>query len=267
MKISIYLSIAVFFIGTGCDSAPNFAQLCEENPKICYEFHEDSWCKRERIAVGAANIAHKQNPDDLQKFHQLIAYEKYNKCVTHASKIEHIKLKEKKSFRIENMMKSRDRIAEIAEQTINSDHPRLLYFHWTRYLNEQSLNKFLALEGSKALETPESQYELATYYAKIDQDKTLQLLFHSLELHEENVEINVEIFKTLSSIFADKKQFKQSYIWLKILNLYAPLDPDISENTLKNYRQSYNLKGEFLDKVAQSTLDKIKDSTFISPKF
>jgi hypothetical protein len=266
MQMSLFTIFFTLILLSGCDSAPSFAQLCEENPKICNEFHEDSWCKRERIAVGAANIEHKLQSGDLEKFNQLIAYENYNKCVTHASKIEHIKLKEKKTRRIENMMAARQRIDEIAEETIDSEHPRLLYFHWTRYLNEQSLEKFLLLEGTNELETPESQFELATYYIKRDQAKTLQLLFHALELNNEDNDVNVEVFKSLSSIFADKKQPKQSYIWLRVLQLYMPDDPSLSEVTLNNYVKLHSLDVNFLNKVAETTLDKILSADFTSPK-
>lgn len=267
MKISVLIVSVITFVLTACDTGPNYAQLCNDNPEICEEFHDDSWCKKERIEVGLANIDFKATPKDLQMFRQLIAYENYEKCVSHAAKIEHIKLKEKKSRRIENMMKARKKLEEIAELTKDSEHPRLLYYHWTRFLNEESLAKFLALEGTGALETPESQFELATYYTKIDQNKTLQLLFHSLELYQGTGEINHEIFKALSSIFADKKEVKQAYIWLKILQLYDPEDPDIGENTLDNYANSYKLNRKFLDKVAETTLTKIQSATFEPPKF
>lgn len=267
MKFNALVFTLLLACLTSCDSGPSFAQLCDENPKICAEFHEDSWCKKERIKVGAANIAYKKEQKDINLFHQLIAYENYEKCVSHAAKIEHIKLKEKKTKRIDNMMKARARIEELSEQSINSEHPRLLYFHWTRYLNEASLEKFLLLEGSAALETPESQFELATYYAKRDQKKTLQLLFHSLELTNVGDTINDEIFKSLTSIFADKGEFKQAYIWLKVLALYDPQDEDLSEATLTNYREQYELDGEFLDKVAHSTLNHIVNATFTRPDF
>lgn len=261
------LPALLLFCLSACDSGPSFAQLCEENPEICSEFHEDSWCKKERILVGAANIAYKKSPVDIHIYDQLIAYENYEKCVSHAAKIEHIKLKEKKTRRIDNMMKARGRLTELAELSENSEHPRLLYFHWTRYLNEESLNKFLALEGSAELETPESQFDLATYYAKRDQKKTLQLLFHSLELHKEGELINDEVFKTLSSIFADKGEFKQAYIWLKILTLYDPIDEDFNDSTLSYFIKQHDLDGEFLDKVANSTLSHIISGSFTPPQF
>ncbi len=67
------LSMALF----GCDNKPNFAELCEAHAEICYEFEEDSWCKRERIQVGFANLAHLSKPEDEQKYEMLISYESY----------------------------------------------------------------------------------------------------------------------------------------------------------------------------------------------
>jgi len=267
MKSWIFTLTILVIALSGCDTGPNYAQLCKDNPEICQEFHDDSWCKKERIAVGTANLDFKIQATDDKRFNQLIAYENYEKCVSHASLIEHIKLKEKKSRRIENMMLAREKIKEISDQTIDSEYPRLLYFHWSRYLNKKSLRKFLALEGTEVMETSASQFELATYYTKRDQDKTLQLLFHALELYKDGNDINSEIFKTLSSIFATKKETKQAYIWLKVLQLYNSKDPAIGENTLSNFAEGYKLDSKFLDKVAETTLSKIKASTFEPPRF
>lgn len=267
MKQYLLLLFCCTYLLSGCDSKPTLAQICKNNPEICNEFNEDSWCKKERISVGISNYAHITEPNDLNKFNQLIAYEDYAKCVSHSAKIEHIKLKGKKTKRIDNMMKAKGRVEEISKQTEDSEHPRLLYFHWTRYLNEEALNKFLALEGTKALETPESQYELATYYTKIDLDKTLQLLFHALELYKIDEEINDDIFKSLSSIFAQKEEAKQAYIWIKVLSLYDPEDPDLGENSLNNYVNTYQLDQIFLDQVAEATLEKVLNGTFVAPKF
>lgn len=257
--------ISLFLVA--CDNGPNFAKLCEENPEICQEFTEDSWCKKERINIGFANLEQKQDPKDINQFNQLVAYEAYEKCVSHASKIEHIKLKEKTTRRVNNMIKARERIKEISEETRNSDHPRLLYFHWTRYMDEAALEKFLSYEGSSELETPESQFELATYYAKRDPQKTIGVLFHALELHQEPNPINPEVFKSLSSIFTDKEKYKQGYIWLKVLSLYSPDDKDLTTESLSQYSTFYNLDAAFLDKAAELTLEKIREGNFTAPKY
>lgn len=263
LKIALILPLCTLF---ACDNGKNFAVLCEQNPEICEEFQEDTWCKRERIAVGFANLNYKKSTNDSHKFHQLIAYEGYEKCMAHASQIEHIKLKNKKTMRINNMLKAREKIKEISEQTRSSEHPDLLYFHWSRYLNEQSLYKFLALEGNELLETSERQVNLATYYAKRDPNKTLGLLYHALELYPVNAELNTEIFKSIASIFADKKEYKQAYIWSKVLQLYDPEDINVNTKSLQGYISTHKLNQTFLDKVAETILDKITTGTFVSPK-
>lgn len=236
------------------------------NSDICDEFEEDSWCKRERIAVGFSNLEHKLKAIDLHKYNQLLAYEGYAKCMVHASKIEHIKLKQKQTMRIKNAIKAKQRIEEISKETENSEHPHLLYYHWSRYINEEALAKFLSQEGSSALENPKSQFNLATYYTKIDPDKTLKLLYRALELSSVDEEINTEIFQSISTVFIESKSIKQVYIWLRVLRLYMPENKEVTEKSLDNYIRGYKLNKKLLDKVAKATLDKIKSGTFKSPK-
>ena len=265
MKL-LMVCFPLFFLLSGCDNKPNFAELCESNSEICNEFKEDSWCKRERIMVGFANLEHKLNPAGLHQFNQLIAYEHYEKCMVHASKIEHIKLKHKQTMRVNNAIKAKSRIVEISKATESSEHPHLLYNHWSRYINEEALAKFLGQEGSDALENPQSQYNLATYYTKIDPKKTLSLLYRALELYKTDEKINPEIFQSISTIFVENKSAKQVYIWLKVLRLYSPENKEVTEQSLNNYVNGYKLNKELLDKVAISTLDKIESGTFRSPK-
>lgn len=250
----------------GCDRKPNFADLCEEHPNICQEFKEDTWCKRERISVGFSNLHHLEAPTDENKYNQLISYENYAKCMTHASKIEHIKFKEKKSMRISNVAKAKERIAEISKETQNSNHPGILYYQWSRYLNNNALQAFLALEDTNELETPHLQFNLATYYAKIDQNKTLKLLYHALELTNKDEPINTEIFKSISTIFADKKKQKQAYIWSKILSMHSPDDESISSESLEEYAKAFKLDHEYLDMIANATLEKIMKGEFTAPQ-
>lgn len=251
---------------SACDTGPDLAKICSDSPELCNDFNEDSWCKRERVDMIISRNKLKNSQQDVDKYYVLLAYEGYAKCMAHASKIEHIKLKHKKRNRVDNVVKAKQKIKELSDETKNSMQPELLYFHWTRYLNEGALEKFLAMEGSPELETPESQFNLATYYIKRDTDKTLSLLFHALELIKPNESVNKEIFKSLTTIFTDQREYKQAYIWLKVLNLYDPEDETISEKSLKQYSIGYQLDGDFLDRVADATLEKITNGLFEAPK-
>lgn len=265
MKLPILTLLSLFLL-SACDKGPDLAQLCEENPDICNEFTEDNWCRQERKDAAFSRYMLKQTGKDKQKADLLIAYENYAKCMDHASKIEHIKLKHKKRIRVDNYLNAQEKIKRLSEETKDSEHPELLFFHWSRYLNETSLEKFLALQGSQQLETPQSQFNLATYYIKRDIDKTLSILFHALELLKPDEKIDSEIFKTLTTIYTDKKEYKQAYVWLKILTLYSPDDETAKDETLQQYIKGYQLDGRFLDQVAETTLEKIRQGRFISPR-
>ncbi|MGB2739323.1 MAG: DUF2989 domain-containing protein [Cognaticolwellia sp.] len=265
MKFYKIVSILPLCALMACENGLSFADLCEQHPEICQEFQEDTWCKQERISVSFANLAHKLEAVDSNKFQQLMAYEGYKKCMEHASKIEHIKLKIKQTRRIKNVIQAQDKITEISDATRNSEHPDLLFYHWSHYLDEHALGKFTALEGNALLEKPNRQVNLASFYAKRDPQKTLKILYHALELYQPDETLDSEIFKSIASIFADKKEYKQAYIWSKILHIYSPDDTNITDESLESYIRINGLKGEFLDKVAKTTLNKIIDGKFTSP--
>jgi hypothetical protein len=92
------------------------------------------------------------------------------------------------------------------------------------------------------------------------------LLYHALELYPSNAAIDTEIFKSIASVFADKREHKQAYIWSKILHLYDPEDKNISDSSLTSYLKTHNLNGQFLDRVAKTTLKHIHEGKFKSPQ-
>lgn len=256
------------FLLVACDGKKSVAELCKDNPEICQEFGQDSWCKRERIDVALARIDLKTINRDPQKYNLLVAYEEYVACMGLASQIQHIKLKEKTTMRKNNLFKAKAKLAELSDQTLDSTHPHLLYYHWSRDLNKNSLAQFLKLEGSPELENSLSQFQLATYYAKKDKRKTLRLLFHSLELRQPDEKLIPEVFETLATIFTNKDKPKQAYIWLKIYQLVTPKNDNKQlVQQLTQYQSAYSLDGEFLDDVAANTLANIESGKFKAPKY
>ena len=266
MKNNCLIILTMVFALWGCEQKQNLATLCENHPDICNEFESDSWCRSERIKVGFNNLAVQRENKDIDKYYLLLSYEDYAACMSHASKIEHIKYKNKKTIRTNNFVKAKQQIEYWSDNTKSSEHPELLYYHWTRYLNDKALQKFLALEGSKALESTESQFNLATYYTKRDPNKTIKILYRALELYQPSKPLNIEILKSLTTIFEDKKEYKQAYVWLKVLQLYSPDEKEISDDGLFRFKNQYDLDFKILDKVASITFDKIQDGEFTAPK-
>ncbi|WP_019027930.1 DUF2989 domain-containing protein [Colwellia piezophila] len=256
----------VLFI-SGCGDNVNLTQLCKDNQQICNEFPKDSWCKSQRVAVILGRIKVKNEGLEIEKYNVLVGYEKYIKCMSLAAQIQHIKLKGKTTQRKNNVLKAKANLSLLVEKTASSTHPHLLYYRWSREFDDQALAKLLALEGKAILDNSTAQYHLATYYIKRDTKKTLGLLYRALELHPPGTTINPEILQSLVTIYTKKKQYKQSYIWLRTYQLLLGEDDPKIETSLSNYQQAKSLDANFLDKVASSTLDKIEAGQFTSPTY
>lgn len=249
-----------------CDNTVKVADICTAHTEICQQLQEDNWCRAERRKLLVNYNQLQITQQESLKYNLLLSYEDYSKCVKKASLIEHIKYKEKKNIRINNYMNAKLRMEKLSNETMNSADPLLLYYHWSRHNNKESLAKLLTLEGTKTIENTQSQVNLATYYVKRDIQKAFSFLFHALELYKPGEEINSEIFQTLTTLFLDKKQYKQAYIWLKVLSLYTPNDNESANKALDNYAEAFQLDRDFLDKVASTTLKNIKAGSFVKPK-
>ncbi|KGJ90105.1 DUF2989 domain-containing protein [Colwellia psychrerythraea] len=262
-----YCAVLLTLFLTGCGDNVNLAQLCEDNVEICNEFGQDSWCKSERRDVVLNRIKVKNEDLDTDKYNLLIAYEGYIKCMSLASQIQHIKLKEKTTLRKDNLFKAKANMSRLSEQSTDSKHPHLLYYYWSRESNDLALEEFLQLEGSEILENSTAQFHLATYYIKRNTKKTLGLLYHALELHQPGTELSPEVLQTLATIFTQQKQYKQAYIWLRTYQLLLDKPDEMIETSLLGYQQAKKLDAEFLDEVASTTLAKIEAGNFTSPNY
>lgn len=268
MKNSILIfSFLSSFLLSGCNKTVTISELCDDNPKVCLTFTADTWCKVERKNLLVHyDLFNKFNTDD-ERYQVLLTLEKYESCMAIAAQIEHVKLKEKQENRIKNKDNAKKEIAKLVNESKQSTDPHMLYYRWSRFAESKAINQLLTLEGSNELETPELQLIFATYYTKRNPRKTLAYLFHALELYQPEDTINTEIFVSLSTLFTEKKEYKQTYIWLKILRLLEPKSESITEQNLANFAQQYQLNTALLNKVAKATLKKIQEGTFQAPSF
>ena len=158
---------------TGCEEPVTIAKVCKETPGFCADLNKDSHCKDESAEVILKRYSEYKEPTDENKYQLLKEFETYNQCITLAAKIEHIKLKAKKTSRIDGQLTSIKEMTRLYQDTIDTNHPGLLYYHWSRNNNQGALNKLLAIEDDPSVtQSAEMQFFLASYYIKFDDEKT-----------------------------------------------------------------------------------------------
>ncbi|MDR9827393.1 DUF2989 domain-containing protein [Vibrio sp. FNV 38] len=236
-------TISLSFLSGCFDNTSDTDRLCSDNPELQCEFlnMDDGQCRIPRTDL----VWHKHhvllNPSDNNKIQEIAFVSAYRRCLELAAQIEPIDQRNRKANRVETMVYLGEEQERLVEAIKQSDSAEVLYFLWSQTGDDTARRRFLQREGKPEMETAELQYALATFYSSRNDKKTEQLLHHSLALSEpENV--NVDIFKTLSSLYYRNHELDQAYVWSMVAKEYgvqiasdkelAYLYRDLQANTL-----------------------------------
>ncbi|AXQ98226.1 DUF2989 domain-containing protein [Pseudoalteromonas piscicida] len=249
----------------GCDDTLTLNQVCSETPGFCEDLNTDSHCKDERASLIYARYHEYKSPTDDNKYDLLQNLESYNQCVSRAAKIEHIKLKEKTTSRVEGHLTALKEMTRIYNETKDSNHPGLLYYHWSRNNDRAAMNKLLNMQDdSRVQNDPEIQLFLAEFYAKVDDDKTVDILYRVLELNKSGHTPNPEVYSSLVSIFYKHEKYKHAYTFARVAQLSGVEDIDIIPVTNQLASMGKDLAN--LDSLAERTYESIQAGEFVSPR-
>lgn len=262
MKTALVLLMALALVG--CEEELTVAQICKEKPGFCSDLNEDSHCNIQRREVIFERYAEGKLPSDTNKYKLLIGFEKYSKCIELAAGIEHIKLKEKTTSRVNGYLTSIAQIKRLTEETVSSEDPNLLYFHWSRHQSQAHLEKFLAAEKAGKLETPELQLALASYYMKRDLDKTINILHHALTLSAPSGKIDPEIYTILTTIYYKQRKFPQSFHWALVAE-EAGIER-IEFALIRKELDQQQLDVEKIEMQAEQTMANLEQGSFVVPE-
>ncbi|KLV03903.1 hypothetical protein ABT56_16860 [Photobacterium aquae] len=223
---------------TGCFDRPRTTEsLCEKHPEICQDTNlRDSQCRLPRTHLIWQRYDVLNTPSDLEKFKELKLTYDYQECLEYAALIEPREEKERKSRRTQALINAYTAIERLLQELSDSTEPEILYFRWGQG-DHKALDQFLSKEGLPEMETPEIQFALASIYSAKDQDKTIRLLNHALELYSPDQPIKQEIIQSLATHAHQRGQSQQAFLWGRVgielgmavsstekLNAFYPMD-------------------------------------------
>ncbi len=250
---------------SGCDQyfAPKVADICAENPQLCNDLNSDNWCRSEKAEIVNHRFRHQQQLSSEQQYNLIILFEDYKTCISRAANIEHIKYREKESDRMKGVITAQRELKRLARATKDDPHPLLAYYHWSRFGDEDALQRFLAANRAGKLNTPELLIALATIEVKHDLNLTRQTLYRALDLYQDDDGIDTEIFPTLVTIALEQEKYSQAYVWSIVAEEY---DAHIEGNDRVNWAKRFKLDTDSLDDMADEVIDAIEEGEFDATK-
>lgn len=212
MKVLAILPLAIILAACG-EKEVNLMQLCDQHPQFCADLWDDSHCKDERRTVIFSRVAEFKLPSDANKYQLLMDFERYHKCMELAAGIEHIKLKEKTTERVKNLLVAQKEIKRLSAETLNSDHPGLAFYHWSREHSDAHLTKFLRAAKAGELKTPDLMFAYGQYLIDRDTDQAIETILKALSLYKAGQKIDVDMYTSLTTLYFKKQNFAASYHW------------------------------------------------------
>ncbi len=263
MRILKWLSLAVApVILSGClEGNKNTDQLCESHEGLqCSELNmNDGQCRIPRTDLIWHRFEVLKQPTDAHKVKEYTLVAAYRKCLELASQLEPIDQSALKQRRFSALMHSIGELDRIVDELSDSKEPETLYFLWSQTGNTDARRSFLQLEGTKALNTAEMQYALATFYTTRDYPKTIALLKNALVLSN-GKKVNTEIFKSLASVNHRLGNLEKAYMWAMVAKRFEV--PIASQAELSVMYRFNAEKYQELNDIADVIEDAIQEGMF-----
>ncbi|MGY5449472.1 DUF2989 domain-containing protein [Agarivorans sp. MS3-6] len=258
---SLSLCLVVPLTLSGCDTrfnffgfgSPTIKSICKNNPELCDDLNRDGWCKNERSAVIFSRLDERQEPSEPNKYALIRDYSAYNFCIELAASIEPKYDKSRKTQRVIGMLTSLEELQRLEQETKESDYPFLSKYHWTQLRNEQAGKRFLALEGTEALNHPELQWTLAIYYSGKDANKAISILQNIFKLYSTEASIPAKYAEAITSQYMSIKDYPNAYLWARV-------SAKFSDHSTQDYAGLNHLLK--MDEQQKQALDNTADKIF-----
>lgn len=263
MKILAVLPLTFMLAACG-EKEVNLLQLCEQNPQFCSDLWDDSHCKDERRTVIFSRVAEFKLPSDANKYQLLMDFERYHKCMELAAGIEHIKLKEKTTERVKNLLVAQKEIKRLSAETLNSDHPGLTFYHWSREHSNVHLTKFLRAAKAGELKTPDLMFAYGQYLIDRDTDQAIETILKALGLYKAGQKIDVDMYTSLTTLYFKKQNFAASYHWA-LVSKNAGVQRIEFQRILQDLAPQVDK--EKLETLAEQTALSLSEGTFKPPVY
>jgi hypothetical protein len=264
MKRLLFALCILVLAGCG-ETEISISEVCATKPLICNDLMDDSHCKLERRNVIFSRHDESKVPSDAKKYRLLLDFEKYSKCMELASGIEHIKLKEKTTQRVDSYRVSLAEIKRLSDETMSSDHPGLLYYHWSRHQSKSHLERFLKTAEQSKFSDPDLQFALASHYLAERDPRAIAAMHQTLTLYKAKDRVDPEIYKTLTTAYYKQRKYIESYHWA-LISQAAGVERIEFQLIIKDLdKQAFD--HDKIKTIAEQTLVQIEQGNYQQPKF
>ena len=216
IKHSFFMLFALPFL-TACEQ-DRIPDTCHDSPKFCINLHEDSWCRAEREFLIDARQAHTRDADDVKAYTLMVALQDYQQCLEPLLAMEYTRRKERKEQKLNAIIDAKEHLAQLTEQTQDSDYPYLLLWRWQHQADHQAKARFIALAERADMRQAILQKNLAKFLMARDSEAAEIALQRALALSQHEAELDIDIIAQLIALYVRQQDYQKVWVWSRVFN-------------------------------------------------
>lgn len=260
-----FIAIMVFLALLSCDSAVNSTTICKNNPEICFDLHQDNWCRVEKSALINSRFNLKQEKAQSEKkvYQLLLHLENYNKCIELSAGVEHIFHPERTNDRARAFGLSAQSLAELQRNTKGSNNIYLAYYHWTRFHDSAALKKVLRAQRLNLIDDIDILAQIASYFQKFNPTKAKDIYLDVFSRSNMS-NFSPEWLLGLANVYQKMNEFELTYLLSRTYILMT--QNQVSEQSMSALINRDTELQLFLDEQAQDLADALGTGEYQSSR-
>ena len=259
-NLSLIILGCAFFL-TGCER-DRIKAICDAYPQLCAELHADGWCRFERSNLIRARYQQHTAPSDASLYSLMTELVSYRDCLDPLMDIEYTDRQERKNDKVEAILLVQEELAQLEQQSRQSDYPHLQLWHWQRHGDRQARSRFLAQAERPEMQSPELQKALASLLIARDKQAAEQALHRALGLYQKGQTIDNGIIANLISLYIGEKRYEDALLWTRVLEAFSS-KTDVNLTRLDAYVRINDQQQQDMQQQADHIVQRLKNGTYL----
>lgn len=259
----LILIIALSSLLTACSKPDDIVTICENDNALCQDLNSDKWCQKERDNLIIARFNATESKTEQEQYALLTSLNDYQECIKIAALIEPRQHPELKAQRVAAMLSTYDELIALEKETLTSNDPYILNYHWVAHNNEKSKQRFIRLAKKQSFSDPALYFAIANIY-DTNANKAIENLLKGICLLNENHVMTTKLLYGLITAYMHERNYKRAYMWSQVA---INLNVENINLTLFNQNKITERERRRLDKLAVRMAEKIKNQEFTTESY
>ncbi|PKH09481.1 DUF2989 domain-containing protein [Moritella sp. Urea-trap-13] len=211
-----------------CNDPRNVATICANDGAICADLNTDEWCQTETNNLISSRFEAKGNTNEQAQYRLLTALSGFQECIKIAALIEPRSHPELKTLRVAAMLSTYDELIALEKQTLSSNNPYILNYHWVSHNNENAKRRFIALSTQQSFDDPALYFAIANIYGN-NNDQVIANLLKGISLlnnnaqfdnsqldNDNNSDMTTKLLYAIITTYMHKRDYPLAYLWSQV---------------------------------------------------